>query len=122
MTLKSAFTFPAILLPVLLLSGCGSVSLWPFGDSAGTELSRKPVNATEYLCEGGKVFYVRAIDENNIWLIAPDREIRLGKLAADGETSRYGVGKIVLELRGPAASLIDPPAQFAGCKRGEAKK
>ena len=122
MNLKTAFKLRAVLLAVVLLSGCGSISLWPFGESAGTELSRKPANATEYLCEGGKVFYVRAIDENSIWLIAPDREIRLGKLAADGETSRYGVGKIVLELRGPAASLIDPPAQFAGCKRGEAKR
>ena len=52
------------------------------------------------------------------------RYVMIGSLllAADGETSRYGVGKIVLELRGPAASLIDPPAQFAGCKRGEAKR
>ena len=90
-------------------------SLWPFG-GGGTELSRTPANATEYRCDGGKVFYVRTLEEGAAWLIAPDREIRLPRLK-DGESGRYGVGRIVLELRGESADLIDPPAVFAGCKR-----
>ena len=102
-------------LPALvLLAGCGSVtSLWPFGDSETPEASRKPSNATEYSCDAGKVFYVRGLDASAVWLIAPDREIRLEKLA-DG---RWGVGRVALELSGARVELTDPPALFTNCKR-----
>lgn len=99
----------------VLLAGCGGASLWPFG-GGGTELSRKPSNATEYHCEGGKGFFVRNLDANAVWLIAPDREIRLDRLSG-AESGRYGAGKVVLEIAGQDATLFDPPAQFAGCKR-----
>lgn len=111
---------PAALLALapLLLAGCGSVSsLWPFGEGGGTELDRKPANAAEYRCAGGKTFFVRNLDAGAVWLIAPDREIRLPKL---GEGTRYGVGRVLLELDGKEARLADPPANFAGCKRAEA--
>ena len=94
-------------------------SLWPFGDSAPSEASRKPAGATEYQCEGGKRFYVRPMEDGAVWLIAPDREIRLPKLAG-AEGARYGVARTVLEINGPAAILVDPPAQFSGCKRAGA--
>ena len=97
----------------LTLAGCGSVSLWPFGASETSENSRKPANATEYRCDGAKTFYVRSLDGGAVWLIAPDREIRLDK-QADG---RYGVGRVLLEISGDGATLTDPPAVFAGCKR-----
>ena len=103
----------------LILAGCGGVSLWPFG-SSGTELSRKPSDATEYQCAGGKAFYVRNLDAGAVWLIAPDRQIRLEKPAAAKETV-YTAGKIRLELTAEGATLLDPPAQFLGCKRAEAK-
>ena len=103
----------ALSLAPLLLAGCGGVSLWPFGEPASNELSRKPANATEYRCDGGKTFYVRSIDAGAMWLIAPDREIRLDK-QADG---RYGVGRVELELSGAGATLADPPARFTNCKR-----
>jgi hypothetical protein len=95
----------------LFLAGCGGVSLWPFG--GGTELSRTPANATEYKCDGNKGFWVRNLEGGDLWLIAPDREIRLAKL----EGSSWGTGRILLELTGDNASLFDPPATFAGCKR-----
>lgn len=103
-----------------LLAGCGGgMSLWPFG-SSGTELSRKPADATEYQCASGKAFYVRNLDAGAVWLIAPDRQIRLEKPAAEKEAV-YTAGKIRLELTAEGATLLDPPAQFLGCKRAEAK-
>lgn len=101
----------------LLLAGCESVNvgkLWPFGEGA-TEVSRKPANAAEYLCDGNRRFYVRPLEGGAVWLIAPDREIRLEKLAGEG---RYGVGRVELELGGQGATLTDPPgAPFTGCKK-----
>ena len=113
-----ALSFPTLLLPALFLAGCSVSSLWPFG-SKDTELSRAPANATEYKCDGGKSFWVRNLPDNAVWLIAPDREIRLEKQA--GESS-YGVGKVLLELSGEGATLYDPPATYAGCKRASAAK
>lgn len=103
---------PTVLLGAVVLAGCSVSSLWPFG-SSDTELSRAPANATEYKCEGNRSFWVRALPDSAVWLIAPDREIRLEKRS--GET--YGVGKVLLELSGEAATLYDPPATYAGCKR-----
>jgi len=105
----------ALLLAVLLAAGCSTprLSLPYFGDPSGNEQDRKPANATEYRCEGKRTFYVRMIDGGAVWLIAPDREIRLEKLAE----GRWGVGRVVLELSGDEARLADPPAQFNGCKR-----
>jgi hypothetical protein len=105
------------LLPILFLAGCGGFSvgnLWPFGEGGASEVSRKPANATEYRCDAGRVFYVRSMEGGALWLIAPDREIRLDKLPGEG---RYGVGRVLLEISGQAAMLTDPPAQFTGCKK-----
>ena len=107
-------------LAATLLTGCGGASLWPFGDGESKELSRKPANATEYVCEGGKRFYVRTLDAGAVWLFAPDREIRLEK-PAGAEGSLYRAGRVMLEISGQDAMLTDPPAQFAGCKRADGK-
>jgi hypothetical protein len=110
-----------ILLASAQLAACATVKeLLPFGEGETTERSRKPANATEYLCQGGKRFYVRTLDANAVWLIAPDREIRLEKLPGTTDTS-YGAGRTVLEISGPGALLTDPPALFSGCKRADAK-
>ena len=103
-----------VVLAALLLAGCGGISLWPFGESGGKELSRVPQNATEYRCDGNKGFYVRNLEGGDVWLIAPDREIRLAKRGAG---SSWGTGRILLEINGEAATLFDPPASFGGCKR-----
>ena len=103
-----------------LLSGCGGGSLWPFGSSGTTELSRKPTNATEYLCDGGKQFYVRNLETDAVWLIAPDRQIRLERPAGTKDAV-YATGKVRLEIAAQSATLLDPPAQYVGCKRADAK-
>src|SRR6185295_17585142 len=105
-------TCAAILLSALLC-GCGGMNVWPFGESRTTEASRKPSNAAEYQCEGGKQIYVRNLDDGAVWLIAPDREIRLEKLK-NAAGAVYGVGKVHLELTDKSATLLDPPAQFLG--------
>ena len=117
--MRKTGVYPALCLSALL-SGCGGVSLWPFGSSGSTEQSRKPTDAAEYLCEGGKVFYVRNLDANAVWLIAPDRQIRLERAAGTKEAT-YSAGNVRLELAAQTATLLDPPAQFLGCKRPEAK-
>ena len=99
-----------------LLAGCGGIKLWPFGDSGPAERSLTPANATEYRCDGGRRFFVRPLDANAVWLIAPDREIRLPKIGA----TTYGIAKVVLDIAGDSAALTDPPASFTGCKRATA--
>ena len=99
-----------------LLAGCGGFNIWPFAERGSTEVSRKPSNAAEYQCEVGRAFYVRNLDDGAVWLIAPDREIRLERLAGASGTV-YAVGKVRLELTAQSATLLDPPAQFLGCKR-----
>ena len=98
-----------------LLAGCGGINLWPFGERGPTDVSRKPANATEYRCDGGRGFWIRQMEGGDVWLIAPDREIRLTKLGGAG--ARYGVGRVLLEISGESAALTDPPAVFSNCKR-----
>ena len=103
------------LLP-FLLAGCGampSVSLWPFGESRSAELNRTPENATEYRCDGGLRFYVRTLEGGAVWLILPEREVRLAKA---GGGARYAAGRLALEIDGSSATLADPPATYTGCK------
>ncbi len=102
----------AAILPALPAAGCGGASLWPFG-APTEEISRKPASSTEYRCDEGKVFYVRTLDPGAVWLIAPDREIRLDR-RSDG---RFTAGRVELELAADRAELADPPARFANCKR-----
>ena len=106
----------ALALCALLLAGCGGFSvekLWPFGEGGASEVARKPANATEYRCDAGRTFYVRNIEGGAVWLIAPDREIRLDRKTE----GRWGVGRVELQISGETAILTDPPAQFTGCKR-----
>jgi hypothetical protein len=104
----------------LLLAGCGDMSvkkLWPFGGDTAQERSRTPANATEYQCAGGKRFYLRTLDGGaSVWLILPDRELRLDRIGGDS-ASLYSNGIAALQLNGNEATLKDGPAvTFAGCK------
>ena len=114
----SAAGFAAI---ALLLAGCGDMNVkkyLPFGgDSATPERSRTPPNSTEYQCAAGKRFYVRMLEDGAaVWLILPEREVRLNKL---GTGARYSNGIAVLELNGNEATLTDGAASpFTGCKSG----
>jgi len=105
----------------LLLAGCGDINVRkyiPFGDDSPTpERSRTPPNSTEYQCAAGKRFYVRLLENGAaVWLILPEREVRLNKL---GTGTRYSNGVAVLELNGNEATLTDGAASpFTGCKSG----
>lgn len=99
----------------LLLTGCSSVNLWPFGGE--TNQARAPSDATEYQCAGGKRFYVRYLDNGGAaWIILPEREFRLDKVTSAAGT-RYSKGIATLDINGNAATLADGSAiSFVGCK------
>ena len=106
----------------LLLSACGDINVKkyiPFTSDAPQERSRTPANATEYQCNAGKRFYVRTLEGGAaVWLILPEREVRLNKLGA-GTDQRYSNGIAVLEIKGSEATLSDSAtATFTGCKTG----
>lgn len=111
----------AALAGISLLAGCGEINVkkyLPFGsDTTTPDRPRTPANATEYQCAGGKRFYVRAMDGGTaVWLILPEREVRLDRIGAEGAT-RYSKGNSVLEINGNEATLSDGAAiSFAGCK------
>lgn len=106
---------PAAASLALLLAGCGGFNIWPYG--GGKEQSRTPADATEYQCAGGKHFYVRYLYNGGAaWIIFPDREFRLDKVASAAGT-RYTNGIAILEVNGNEATLADGSAiSFTGCK------
>jgi membrane-bound inhibitor of C-type lysozyme len=113
------FSTPVLALSavLLLLAGCTSIENYnPFGDSKPTE-ARKPENSTEYQCEGGKHFFIRMLDKGNaVWLIYPEREVNLDKVAG-GAGTRYSNGVAVLDINGAEATLNDGPrVVYTGCK------
>lgn len=95
----------------LLLAGC-SMDILSFGSGDRPEQSRTPANSTEYRCDGGKRFHVRTLDADSVWLILPEREVRLTRSGGN----RYATGRTVLEINGASATLTDPPAPWSGCK------
>jgi len=107
---------PALACLSLLLAGCGSVNLWPFGGETNQGRARAPSDATEYQCAGGKHFYLRYLDNGGAaWIIFPEREFRLNKVTSAG--TRYSNGIATLNLNDNEATLTDGSAiSFAGCK------
>lgn len=104
----------------LLLAGCGDINVKkyiPFSGDTSQERSRTPANATEYQCAAGKRFYVRTLEGGAaVWLILPEREVRLEKLGAETGV-RYSNGIAVLDINGKEASLRDGTAiSLVGCK------
>jgi len=98
------------------LAACSTIGLSnPFG-SKNKELSRVPENATEYVCESNKHFYVRMLNNGaDAWLIYPDHEVNLTKTA--GSNTRYSSGIITLELNGENTTLNDgDKIAYVGCK------
>jgi membrane-bound inhibitor of C-type lysozyme len=117
--MNSGFT-PINLAPLgfaLLIGGCSSVNLWPFGDDRNVvNTPRVPANATEYRCEGNKTFHVRYLEGGKAWVIFADRQVSLDKVTAESG-SRYSNGIAVLQINGPDVSLTDGPAiAYQGCK------
>ena len=97
-----------------LVSACSSIKI-PNPFSSDTKaLGNAPVNATGYLCEGNKRFYVRMLNNgNDAWLIYPDYEVNLNK-TGDG---RYTSGVITLIITGADTSLDDgEKIAYKACK------
>lgn len=118
----------AVLLSVLFLAGCSSVSmpsmsgLWPFGDGLQGREPAPPANATPYRCDGNRGFFVRTLPSGSVWVILPEREFRLDKAVGDGAAAgRYSNGIAVLEIKGDEALLNDGPGQaYIGCREPKA--
>lgn len=124
MPLQSNLVRLATLAAVALLSGCGEmkVKVWPFGGDTGIpERSRAPANAAEYQCAGGKRIYLRRLDGGDaVWLILPERELRLDRIGTEG--TRYGKGAMVLQLAENSATLTDGASSpVTGCTTGGAE-
>jgi hypothetical protein len=115
--LPGLLRFAMVIAASALLSACGGVSLWPFGDSGPRpEAARAPADATAYQCEGGRRLYVRLLENGAAaWVILPDREFRLERVSP----SLYRVGANTLELSGASASLSEGAVRtYSGCNRG----
>ena len=114
--------FSLALLMAAVLSSCGSISsLNPFGTD-NKEQSRTPKDATAYICDGNKSFYVRMLNNgNDAWLIYPDHEVNLAK-SSEG-AGRYTSGVIALVIDGDATTLNDgEKIAYTGCKPQSAKQ
>lgn len=111
---RSFFLIPLI----LSVAACASYDKYnPFTEEKPAE-AYKPADATEYLCEGNKRFFVRMLDKGNaVWLIYPDREVRLER-SSDG-SNLYTNSVAKLEINGTDATLKDGPVDYAECKAGE---
>lgn len=104
-------------LAAVLLAACGGLRVWPFADEQGR--APVPANATHYVCDANRGFYLRFLAAGEAWVILPEREFRLDRvLAAPGR--RYSNGAATLDLGTDAAaeaSLNDGPAiAYSGCK------
>ena len=104
---------------LLVLGGCSAPRIWPFGEAEGRPAV--PENSVQYQCNGSKRFFLRMLANGDAWVILPEREFRLERLAS-APGRRYSNGAAVLELGDAAseASLNDGPTiAFSGCKAAE---
>ncbi len=101
---------------ILLLGACSSMDKYnPFTTEKPAE-TYKPANSTEYQCEGNVRFFVRMLNkENAVWLMYPDREVRL-EATAEG-SNRYTNSVAVLEINDTMATLTDGSnINYTDCK------
>ncbi len=108
--------FVLAFLLAVLIPACSSIGLSnPFGTNS-SELSRNPKDATEYVCDGDKHFYVRMLNNgSDAWLIYPDHEVNLPKSSDDSR--RYASGLIALVINGDATTLNDgEKIAYVNCK------
>lgn len=103
-----------LLSSLLLVAACSSFRVPNPFDTSTKEISKAPADATEYICEGNKRFYVRMLNKgNDAWLIYPDHEVNLPK----NEGNRYTSGAITLVLNDNEATLNDgEKIAYTGCK------
>lgn len=119
MTIKLNQLFPQSFLALVLLvllPSCSSINfLNPFGTDS-KEQSRTPPNATEYICDGNKRFYVRMLNNgNDAWLIYPDHEVNLTQ--SSDASNRFTSGVIALVINGAETTLNDgEKIAYSACK------
>jgi len=104
------------------LAGC-STSWLPWSTSSGgTGGPYTPPGATGYTCEGGKRLLVRfESDAKSAWVIYPDRQLRLDRVAA-GRGDEFSRAGTTLATREGETTLTEAGAvQFARCKPEQAK-
>jgi hypothetical protein len=98
-------SYISIALLSISLLGCSTVNdLNPF-DNGVKERSTTPANATQYICDGNKQFFVRMLNNgNDAWLMYPDREINLTRVA---DSNTYKAAAISLEINTDQALLSE---------------
>ncbi len=108
----------AVAAVTVTLAGCSGGGWWPFGGSSAPEPNRIPTGATEYSCADGKRLLVRyAPDGKSAWVIYPDREFRLDRVAS-GSGEQFTNGVTTLATNGDETLLDSEGARaFSGCKR-----
>jgi membrane-bound inhibitor of C-type lysozyme len=101
----------------MLLTAC-SGSWWPLGRTAADESTRIPAGATDYACANGKRLLVRhTADGKFAWVIYPDREFRLDRVAADSG-DRFTNGVSTLSTQGDETMLEEAGTRlYVDCKR-----
>ncbi|HYN54831.1 MAG TPA: hypothetical protein VES38_09010 [Methylotenera sp.] len=104
-----------MLMILSVLPSCRTIGITnPFG-SGNVEQSRIPANATGYLCEGNKQFYVRMLSNGDAWLIYPDHEVNLTK--SSDNNNRFTSGAITLLINGAETTLNDgEKIAYTACK------
>jgi hypothetical protein len=110
---------PLILTALLLLAGCGTLDFWPFQRN-DTGSIPNPENATLYKCDSNKSFWLRTLKDGAMWVIYPDRQVRLDKM--DSDPKKFSNNIATLDMSGPDVSLNDgPQIAYSGCKATASK-
>ncbi len=100
---------------LLTLTSCSSIGISnPFRSGTHEQL-RTPQNATAYVCDGNKQFYVRMLNNGkDAWLIYPDHEV---DLTQSSDSNRFVSGAISLVINGDATTLNDgEKIAYVACK------
>ena len=105
---------------VLFLSGCSSVSIWPFGQEERDPAYSIPADAIEYKCSGNNHFYLRQLEnENAVWVILPERSFRLDKASSEAG-KRFSNGADTLDIGEGQVTLTNGTKEsFTECKVAE---
>lgn len=100
----------------LFASSCSVLKPLKVFNTETKERSKNPENATEYVCESNKHFFVRMLNKGaDAWLIFPDHEVNLAQSST--EKNRYVSGAITLVLNGDQTTLTDGDVlSYSACK------
>jgi len=115
---RAALPALTALITLSLLSACGNTPETRPLENAIPAPAYVPVPTTEYRCAGGKRFFVRyREDGGQAWVVLPDRELTLPRIASQFST-RYSNGSAVLDAKGMDATLATGSASaYTECKR-----